>query len=253
MKKALIIISLLIAIPSLVFAQEARLRVNNDSDDTVFEVQDNGTTIVESYDSNGKIQVFENEIPVNPNAPQVMFELRRPGAVRFDLVDENTDATWVFQNRQSSFDITLAGTGVQEFKVESNGNLTISGTLTELSDVNSKENITAVEGEMMLARLAKLPVAQWNYKSDAAKSLHVGPMAQDFYAAFGLGRDERHIAPRDLAGVAVVGVKELHKQNLEQKAEIAALKKRLAILEQLVNRLTPESGKLAYVSTAKVN
>ena len=244
-----------LSIPLMIYAAD-RLVIKDASDNTTFVIEDTGAATLDSFDGTGKFQVAENAAVVNPNAPQIMFELSRAGAIRFDLVDEATGATWVFQNRQSSFDITLAGTGTQEFKLENNGNLTIRGTLSENSDVNSKENIKQVEGEEMLARLAKLPVAKWNYKNDATKSSHVGPMAQDFHAAFRLGSDNRHIAPRDLAGVAVVGVKELHKQNLEQTkmiqkrdAELAELKKRLAILEQIVNRLTLEDDKLAYLST----
>ncbi len=69
-------------------------------------------------------------------------------------------------------------------------------------------------------------------------------MAQGFYQAFGLGKDDKHLAPRDLASVAVVGVQAVNnKVNatsdiLEKlKAENNTLKARLTILEKLVSRL----------------
>lgn len=257
MKKTTIttIAIMLLSIPFMVHAAD-RLVIKDGVGNTTFVVEDTGAATLDSFNGTGKILVAENAIPSNPKRGQTMFELSRAGAVRFDLVDEWTGTTWLLQNRLAAFDITLEGTGVQEFKLESSGNLIIKGTLSENSDVNSKENITLIEGKEMLARLAELPITKWNYKSDASKSSHVGPMAQDFHAAFRLGSDDRHIAPRDLAGVAVVGVKELHKQNLEQTkmiqkrdAEITELRERLAILEELVNRLTLEDDKLAYLST----
>ena len=56
-----------------------------------------------------------------------------------------------------------------------------------LSDVNSKENFTDLVGEDVLARIALMPIREWNYKAQDAAIRHVGPTAQDFHAAFGLG------------------------------------------------------------------
>jgi hypothetical protein len=192
-------------------------------------------------DGTAKVLAEDEQVPANPAQPQVMFELRRPGAVRFDLVDEFNGNTWVFQNRNGAFDITLAGTGVQEFKVDSSGNLTIQGSLIQLSDAKAKADVRAVDGKEILTRLASLPISEWRYKKDASNSPHLGPMAQDFHAAFGLGADDRYIAPMDAAGVALVGVKELNR-TLEKEikvcdAEITALKQRLAALETALNRV----------------
>src|SRR2546422_1818102 len=41
-----------------------------------------------------------------------------------------------------------------------------------------------------LFRSVALPVQTWEYKSDGA-TRHLGPVAQDFYAAFGVGPDDR--------------------------------------------------------------
>jgi hypothetical protein len=201
------------------------------------------TASLHVFRSNGTAKVLaqDAQVPGNPAAPQTMFELIRPGAVRFDLVDEFNGNTWVFQNRNGAFDITLAGTGVQEFKVDSSGNLTIQGSLIQLSDAKAKADVRAVDGKEILTRLASLPISEWRYKKDASNSPHLGPMAQDFHAAFGLGADDRYIAPMDAAGVALVGVKELNR-TLEKEikvcdAEITALKQRLAALETALNRV----------------
>ena len=60
------------------------------------------------------------------------------------------------------------------------------------SDRNAKENFTALDTKMVLAKIAAMPVTTWNYKDDSADKKHIGPVAQDFSAAFGLtGEDDR--------------------------------------------------------------
>jgi hypothetical protein len=45
----------------------------------------------------------------------------------------------------------------------------------------------------ILDRVSRLPITSWHFKTDPRKR-HVGPMAQDFHAAFGLdGDDDKHI------------------------------------------------------------
>lgn len=125
--------------------------------------------------------------------------------------------------------------------LDENGNLEIGGLLTEASSVLLKENFATVDGQEVLDRLATVPVLTWNYKSDDAAIRHMGPMAQDFYAAFGLGKDEAHLAPLDANGVALAAIQALSKQVQTQathivtlEAQQAALLKRLEALEALV-------------------
>ena len=103
------------------------------------------------------------------------------------------------------------------------------------SDRNAKENFTAVNPREVLAKVASLPVTEWNYKTDSKDVQHIGPMAQDFQAAFGLnGADDKHISVVDEGGVALAAIQGLN-QKLEQKeAEITELKARLERLEQLM-------------------
>lgn len=113
--------------------------------------------------------------------------------------------------------------------LSSSGDVTIGGTLTQGSDRNSKQAIEPVDGAALLERVARLPLATWDYK-DAAGVRHLGPMAQDFVAEFGLGADDKHIAPGDAAGVSLAAIQAL-------KSENDALRARLAALEGLVAAL----------------
>jgi hypothetical protein len=107
------------------------------------------------------------------------------------------------------------------------------------SDRNAKENFTAINARDVLARVAALPVTEWNYRTEGKAVQHIGPMAQDFQAAFGLaGPDDRHIAVVDEGGVALAAIQGLN-QKLEEQAkakdaEIQNLKARLDKLEQLL-------------------
>jgi hypothetical protein len=128
------------------------------------------------------------------------------------------------------------------------GNVHVYGTVSAngvllTSDRNVKENFTAINPRDVLAKVAALPVTEWNYKSDSKAQPHIGPMAQDFQAAFQLGQDDKHISVVDENGVALAAIQGLN-QKVEEKeatiqqqaADIADLKARLERLEQLVGR-----------------
>ncbi len=78
----------------------------------------------------------------------------------------------------------------------------------------------------------QLPVTRWRYKGEADSVRHIGPMAQDFSAAFGLGESETHIGTVDADGVALAAIQGLHELVREKDAEIEELKARLERLEK---------------------
>lgn len=98
-----------------------------------------------------------------------------------------------------------------------------SGSWSSLSDRNVKSNFSAVDGQALLANLAALPIATWNYKAQPDSIRHMGPTAQDFSAAFGLGEDERHISTVDAQGVALAAIQALYKQVQELQEQVAQL------------------------------
>jgi trimeric autotransporter adhesin len=101
--------------------------------------------------------------------------------------------------------------------------LTTSGVWTNSSDQNAKENIVPVDAQFVLAQVAVLPISTWNYLGETAATRHMGPMAQDFHAAFGLGADDLAIGTIDADGVALAAIQGLYQLAQEQEAEIAAL------------------------------
>jgi len=100
------------------------------------------------------------------------------------------------------------------------------------SDRNLKENLKAVDPREVLARVAALPISRWNYKNDP-NTPHLGPVAQDFHAAFELGADDRHIATVDADGVALAAIQGLNEIVSEKDLKITQLEKRLRTLENV--------------------
>ncbi len=91
-----------------------------------------------------------------------------------------------------------------------------------VSDRSRKQDITAVDPDAILATLARLPVSSWSYRSEPGVR-HVGPMAQDFRASFGLGDDDRVIHPIDESGVTIAAIQALYQRVLRDEQSIAAL------------------------------
>jgi hypothetical protein len=90
------------------------------------------------------------------------------------------------------------------------------------SDRTLKEKIVNVSPRAVLEKVASLPVSTWVIKG--YEQLHMGPMAQDFRAAFGLGRDDKTINTTDAQGVALAAIQGLHQMVKARDAEIAKLK-----------------------------
>ena len=75
-----------------------------------------------------------------------------------------------------------------------------------------------------MEKLASLPISTWNYKSDPPSVRHLGPMAQDFAAAFGLGGDDRVINLLDANGVLMVAVQALYRRLIAVETELKEFK-----------------------------
>lgn len=204
--------------------------------------------------------VVENDIAGAP-VPRNMFSLINNGATRFSFTDTSINSSWVFASVPSgAFSISKDGTGGSEFLIQSNGrvkigpggnaaldllpngNLTIAGTLTQSSDKNLKTAFADVDDAEVLDRVEKMPVQTWQFKFDDPELRHMGPTAQDFHAAFGLGKDEHTIAPVDGIGVSLAAIKAL-KQEVDEKDE--RLKRQEELLEKLSERIDELESKLA--------
>lgn len=102
------------------------------------------------------------------------------------------------------------------------------------SDRNQKEHFAPVDVQEILGKVATLPIETWNYKDQNATIRHMGPMAQDFAAAFNVGEDNRFINVVDANGVALAAIQALYQQLQEKKAEISTMRAELDALKQII-------------------
>ncbi len=106
------------------------------------------------------------------------------------------------------------------------------GSWVTFSDRNAKEHFAPVNPQEVLVKVAALPIQTWNYKTQDPCIRHIGPVAQDFRAAFGLGENDTTISTVDPDGVALAAIQGLYQMVQERDATIAALQARMATLEQ---------------------
>jgi hypothetical protein len=94
-----------------------------------------------------------------------------------------------------------------------------------VSDRNVKRDIEPVDPQAVLETLMRVPVSTWSYRSDDPGVRHMGPMAQDFHAAFGLGRTDTRYDPIDAHGVAFAAIQALAARVEAQDARLERLEK----------------------------
>jgi hypothetical protein len=108
-----------------------------------------------------------------------------------------------------------------------------------LSDRNAKKNFQPVNTKALLEKLAAIPIQQWNYKWEKDSEVpNIGPMAQDFKAAFYPGRDDKSINTLEFDGVELAAIQGLNQKLKEKDAEIATLQEKAAKVDSLEKRLT---------------
>ena len=172
------------------------------------------------------------------------------GALSVSVSTGNTGLIAEFGN-STAFVVRITNNG----SIFAAGNVYASGMLL-ISDRNAKEHFKPLDNQAVLAKVAALPLTQWNYKQDQTDVQHIGPMAQDFHSAFQLdGADDKHISVVDEGGVALAAIQglndkvegrsrkaegqieELKSENAELKEQNDSLAARLNELEAVVRSL----------------
>jgi hypothetical protein len=140
------------------------------------------------------------------------FTVRSPGSARFLTTTATTDP--------------LVGV------VLTNG----ATSWSSLSDSNAKTAIHPVDYRGILNKLAALPVTAWSYKHDPQRR-YIGPMAQDFHAAFGLGSDDKSISTLDTDGVTLAAIKGLIEEIDDQDRILSERDAQIGRLEESLRQV----------------
>lgn len=205
-----------------------KLHVENTAgdDEDDFLVTTNGQLTIGSTNAGGLPTLMKL---TNPNAAT------GGGAVRFVLENASSDQ-WSFTNDNvgaGELEINYIPNAGTEVSIDGSGNVTAT-SFNPTSSRSLKHELVPVEPKEVLTRLAELPISTWSFIRDDGGSRHLGPMAEDFKAAFGLGQSDKTINLTDASGVAFAAIQGLQELVAEKAARIQILEERLAALEQLL-------------------
>ena len=125
------------------------------------------------------------------------------------------------------------------------------GAWNTTSDRNAKEDFRPIDSQAILVKVAELPIETWKYIGERDGVRHLGPVAQDFRAAFGLGYDDKTITTVDADGVALAAIQGLHQIVREKDARIVALEQSVAELQLLRAEVAALRAALAELASDK--
>jgi hypothetical protein len=127
------------------------------------------------------------------------------------------------------------GGGTVLMRLDGSGNVTAT-SFNPVSDRNAKANFAAVTPRLILDKLSALPIRTWNYKTDDDSVRHIGPVAQDFRAAFNLGTNDKTISTIDADGVALASIQALYHLMQEKDQQLQRQSSQLAELTRKVEQ-----------------
>jgi hypothetical protein len=106
-----------------------------------------------------------------------------------------------------------------------------------ISDRNAKHAILPIDPDAILARVVSLPISAWSYNELEPSARHIGPMAQDFHEAFGVGSTDTCIPTVDANGVALAAIQALYGRVERLDQESRVLREQNAVLLREVEGL----------------
>ncbi|MDY7095247.1 MAG: tail fiber domain-containing protein [Acidobacteriota bacterium] len=188
-----------------------RIRPGADSNSIYIENDNDIAFGTSSIDPDVRFQVQAN---TSANFAGLRVENTGTGNIQTHFAGNSWEWRQTFRSGDMIFD--SQEDGANEWELDTDGNVTAT-SFNPTSDRNLKQGFEPVDGGQILERLAAIPVTQWSYRGDAAGTQHIGPVAQDFYAAFGVGADDRHISTTDADGVAFAAIQALYQRLLEKE------------------------------------
>jgi autotransporter adhesin len=121
---------------------------------------------------------------------------------------------------------------------------------TNYSDRNTKENISEIDGEALLAKIRHLSVTEWNYIGADPGIRYIGPMAQDFWQAFKLGgTDSLGINSISIDGVNLAAIKALEARTAELRESARILAELRATVERQQEKLSESTVRIAELES----
>jgi len=205
---------------------------------------------------------FTNFVGLGTTSPDRPLSIQGAGTVGewISLKDTNGATKWHLNNTGGGLNFVQSYVADFRLFISTNGNVGIgTGTPSQLlvvgtggaycngttwvngSDRNTKQAFDVINPREVLAKVSAMPITEWQYKVEADGTKHIGPMAQDFHAAFGLnGADDKHISTVDEGGVALAAIQGLNQKLNEKDAEIQALEKKLDELQAMVKQLAAQ-------------
>ena len=175
------------------------------------------------------------------NATRTMLDLSNNGGSRIDFTNNSSPfaISWSAYSDSSSesFIISQKLSSNIPFQISKDGDIIQDGVTLHTSDRNKKKNIKAVDAQSILNKVSQLPISTWQYKKQDDNIIHMGPMAQDFRATFGLGLNDVTISDTDVSGVALAAIKALKTELDQRDNEMQKLKDTNTQLEQRLYNL----------------
>ena len=135
-------------------------------------------------------------------------------------------------------------------QIDTSGNLGCTGTISSASDRAMKAGFEPVAASEVLKRVAALPLTSWSYKGQTVR--HIGPMAQDFHAAFKVGEDDKHISVTDAQGVALAAIQGLYQMLQAKDAQLAEQGRQIKLLIAQKNAARDEQKKQTESLSARL-
>jgi hypothetical protein len=177
---------------------------------------------------------------VTTNAAGVMLTVG--GATNVGPLQLNNAAFYIDQRSEGGTNFfrrfaleTDGSVSIRSSTTNANAGVTMapgSGSWSSLSDRNLKTAIVPADVVAVLDRVVAMPLHTWSYVAQGDGVRHLGPMAQDFAAAFGLGENDTTISNVDADGVALAAIQglnaKLERENAELRTRLHAIEAALA-------------------------